>query len=340
MLVDVCLAQVTLDGSLGPQGPLAGPNYRIYAHLGKIRGSNLFHSFDQFNVPTGGSATFSGPAEIKNILSRVTGGQPSSIDGVLQSEITGANLYLLNPSGVLFGPNASLNISGSFHVSTADFLRFADGTTFSAHLGEKSTLTVAAPAAFGFLGNSPAPITIQGSALQVPDGNTLSVVGGDITLVGGPLTADGVPTLGASGGRVQLASVASPGEVGFNPLDLVPELQVNSFARLGRITLSGQALVDASGDGGGTVLIRSGHLLVDGSSIFADNVGAVDGIGVGVDLRVTADAVIMNESFITTDRFSTGRAKDLQVTAGSMHMDASGLGSSGLRVRQWGETSW
>src|SRR5688572_1917869 len=83
-------AQSTLDGRLGPLGPLAGPHARIGAELGQIRGSNLFHSFGQFNVPTGGSATFAGPATIANILSRVTGGQPSSIDGVLRSEIAGA----------------------------------------------------------------------------------------------------------------------------------------------------------------------------------------------------------------------------------------------------------
>src|SRR5206468_527688 len=114
-------------------------------------------------------------------------------------------------SGVLFGPNASLDISGSFHVSTADYLRFADGATFSAHLGEKSTFTVAPPAAFGFLGSTPAPITIQGSALQVPEGKVLSVVGGDIIIMGnGPLTDDSIPTLRAPGGRLQLVSVASP----------------------------------------------------------------------------------------------------------------------------------
>ncbi|MDQ3831464.1 MAG: filamentous hemagglutinin N-terminal domain-containing protein [Candidatus Tectomicrobia bacterium] len=85
-------AQITLDGSLGPRGPLQGPNYCIGAELGQIRGSNLFHSFDQFNVPTRGSATFAGPNTIANIVSRVTGGQPSAIDGVLRSEIAGANL--------------------------------------------------------------------------------------------------------------------------------------------------------------------------------------------------------------------------------------------------------
>jgi filamentous hemagglutinin family protein len=119
LLLALSQAQLTLNGSLGPGGPLAGPNYLIGAELGQIRGSNLFHSFGQFNVPTGGSATFAGPNSIANIVGRVTGGQQSVIDGLLRSEILGANLYLLNPSGVLFGPNASLDVSGSFHVSSA-----------------------------------------------------------------------------------------------------------------------------------------------------------------------------------------------------------------------------
>jgi filamentous hemagglutinin family protein len=152
-LLAVSHAKITLDGSLGSRGPLAGPNYRINADMGQIRGGNLFHSFSEFHVPTRGSAAFTGPATIANILSRVTGGQPSAIDGLLRSEIAGANLFLLNPSGVMFGPNAQLDVKGSFHVSTADFLRLADGEKFFAHLGQQSVLTTAAPAAFGFLGN-------------------------------------------------------------------------------------------------------------------------------------------------------------------------------------------
>jgi filamentous hemagglutinin family protein len=113
-LLGMSEAQMTLDGSLGPQRTLTGPDYRIGAELGQTRGSNLFHSFGQFNIPTGGSVTFTGPPMIANIVSRVTGGQPSAIDGALRSEITGANLFLLNPSGVLFGPNASLNVGGPF----------------------------------------------------------------------------------------------------------------------------------------------------------------------------------------------------------------------------------
>ncbi|MBI3988957.1 MAG: filamentous hemagglutinin N-terminal domain-containing protein, partial [candidate division NC10 bacterium] len=115
---------------------------------------------------------------IANILSRVTGGEPSAIDGLLRSTIPGANLFLLNPAGVLFGPNASLDVSGSFHVSTADYLRLADGGIFQATLAQGSVLTAAPPAAFGFLSGNPAGIAIQGSRLEVPHGKTLSVVGG------------------------------------------------------------------------------------------------------------------------------------------------------------------
>jgi filamentous hemagglutinin family protein len=260
----VSQAQITLDGSLGPGGPLAGPDYRIGTELGQIRGSNLFHSFGQFNVLTGGSATFTGPDTIANIVSRVTGGQPSVIDGALRSEILGANLYLFNLSGVVFGPNASLEVSGSFHVSTADYLRFADGAKFSTHLSQESVLTVASPAAFGFLGPNAAAITIQGGTLQVPDRKALSV-GGEVHMSGGVLRA--------RSGRIQLASVASPGEVVFSPLELAPALQLNGFARLGRMALSQEAtvtvsdLIEGSDAGAGTVLLRGGRLLVDNASI-------------------------------------------------------------------------
>ena len=292
-LLAVSQAQLTLDGSLGPKGPLPGPNYRIGAELGQIRGSNLFHSFDQFNVPAGGSATFTGPHTIANILSRVTGGHPSAIDGILRSEVAGANLYLLNPSGVLFGPNASLAVTGSFHVSTADYLRFTDGATFAANLGHESVLTVAPPAAFGFLGNTPAGITIQGSRLRVPAEHTLSVVGGDVTLRG-PASSN-APTLAAASGRIQLASVASPGEVVFSPLELAPDLQVDSFARLGRMALSQGAwvTVGTAGDrNAGTIAVRGGQLMLSSGSTLSATTG---GSGAGGRVVVTASTVSLME---------------------------------------------
>ncbi|MBY0431163.1 MAG: filamentous hemagglutinin N-terminal domain-containing protein, partial [Rhodospirillales bacterium] len=142
-------AQIATDGTMGKAGVLTGPNYTIGADLGRQVGGNLFHSFGQFNVNTGQSASFTGPGSVSNIIGRVTGGSPSTIDGTLRSAIQGANLFLLNPSGVLFGPNARLDVTGSFHASTADHLKFADGATFSASAPNGSTLTLANPVAFG-----------------------------------------------------------------------------------------------------------------------------------------------------------------------------------------------
>ena len=323
-VLTVSHAQISLDGSLGPRGPLTGPNYRIGADVGQIRGGNLFHSFGEFNVPTGGSATFTGPQTIANILSRVTGGQPSSIDGLLRSEIAGANLYLLNPSGVLFGPNASLDVSGSFHVSTADFLRLADGATFFANLGQESVLTVASPTAFGFLGNNPAAITIQGSSLHVAEGKAVSVVGGE-SRCGQTVMAGRDAERPARPDPARQCSLAGGG--GVQPFGAGAGSAARFFYALGRLTLSQGALVDASGNGGGTVLLRGSQLRVDRSNIFADNTGPVDGTGLGMDLQIAADAVLANGSRITVDRLGGGRAGDVRLTVGRLHVDDAVIGS-------------
>ena len=315
-LPTISQAQITLDGSLGPRGALRGPNYTISDRMGQIRGPNLFHSFGQFNLPKGESATFTGPNTITNILSRVTGGSPSSIDGTIRSQIPRANFYLLNPSGVMFGPNTSLDVSGSFHVSTADYLRLSDGATFSAHPAVPTVLSVAPPAAFGFLGPTPAPISIQGSALQVPAGQTVSVIGGDIEIVGGMLVA--------SGGRLNLASVATAGEVGMNPADPTAPLQVGRFAALGQIHLV-DAQLDVSGIRGGTVVLRGGRLMLDNTSIAADTQGDVHGARVSIHIGVTADAVVTNGSLLTADVGGAGNAGSIRIAADSLEVRQASL---------------
>jgi filamentous hemagglutinin family protein len=137
---------ITPDGTLGTAVTPDGRVFNITGGTRPDQGPNLFHSFGQFDVGTGDTAHFVGQSGIENIISRITGGSASLIDGRLQSD---ASLFLLNPSGLLFGPNATLDVNGSFHASTADVLRFADGAAFSAQLNAKSTLTVAAPLAFG-----------------------------------------------------------------------------------------------------------------------------------------------------------------------------------------------
>jgi filamentous hemagglutinin family protein len=139
-----CRAQVptsiTSDGTMGTVITQQGNVFNIAVGTRPGQGPNLFHSFGQFDVGHGHIAHFVGQAGIENIIGRITGGHASHIDGRLQSDAT---LFLLNPSGWMFGPSATLDINGSFHVSTADVLRFADGAAFSAHLkhnhGKKSS---------------------------------------------------------------------------------------------------------------------------------------------------------------------------------------------------------
>ena len=345
-------AQITLDGSLGRGGPLSGPNYDISAGMGQLRGRNLYHSFGQFNVLTGERATFTGPATVDHILSRVTGGSPSVIDGLLQSNIPGASLFFLNPSGVMFGPNAQLDVSGSFHVSTANVLRFGDGTTFSANLADTSTLTVAPPVAFGFLNTKPAGITIQGSQLVANQGATLSVTGGDIALTASQEPLVQPPFVVAPSGRVSLTSVASAGEVPVERGANAPGVSAHPPGRLGSVRITDGALVDVSGERGGTILVEASTVtLADQATLLSSTFGAGPGgdvvikagdlalsggsaiissadpgsSGTAGHVRVEArTAAIRDGAFISSFTLGDGRGGDVTVHAGTLTMEGFG----------------
>ncbi len=272
---------ITPDASLGTR---VEPNGAIHTISGgTILGPNQFHSFDRFDVGTGDTAHFTGPSSIEQIVSRVTGGSMSVIDGTLKSDISGANLYLLNPAGVLFGRNARLDVNGSFHASTADWLRLGADGAFHVSLAEQSDLSVSAPSAFGFLHDAPSGLRIDGSRLAVPTGETLSMIGGDIEIVGARRNNDSA-TLAAPSGQLYLASVASPGEVALHTAAAAPEVILAHVDRQGSITLMDDALVDVSGDSGGTVRIRSARLDVDDARIRADTEGR--GSGGLIDVQV------------------------------------------------------
>ena len=318
-------AQITLDGSLGPAQTLAGPNYTIDSTVGSIRGSNLFHSFGVFNVRTGESATFtnSTPTPLSNVMARVTGGQPSLVDGLLRSTIPGANLYLFNPSGVAFGASATLDVPGAFHVSTADYLRLADSGIFWANPQQASVLTAAPVAAFGFLAPSPAAVSFDRSTMGVQQGKTFSIIAGDVSLDGA--------TLSAPGGRMQIASVASAGEVIPALPGESPGLQVDSFSRLGQIQLSqGANATVSSAAGAGTVVIRGGTLVVDSfASINANSSGNGHGAELGIDLRVSGEAVFTDGAQMLAFSSAAGRAGRIEVSAERLEVANGAFVSSG-----------
>lgn len=321
-LAGAVYAQVSLDGTLGPAGALPGPDYQIGADLGRQVGGNLFHSFDQFSIHTGESATFSGPNSVTNIIGRVTGGNESFIDGALRSTIPGANLYLLNPAGVLFGEHARLDVPGSVHVSTADYLRLSDGGRFDVRTPANSVLTVAPVAAFGFLGGTPGRITVEGAFLQVPDGQTLSLIGGDITLTNA--------TLYAPAGRINVAAVASAGEV--IPTDTGLTLQ--GFDALGTFTLNhttaerlkvdrGGSLgeepladLDTSGAGGGAIFIRGGQWFSRGGWVLSSTYGKQNGRG--MDVAFAGEVRFENGTFVGTTTASSGAAGSILFDIGRL----------------------
>jgi filamentous hemagglutinin family protein len=305
---------ITVDGRLSPAQTLTGPNYAIGANLGKQVGSNLFQSFGRFGLTTGESATFSGgQAPISNVIGRVTGGSESSIDGKIQSTIAGANLYLINPSGVVFGPNATVSVSGSFHVSTADYLKMSDGAKFQATNPDGSTMTMAPPAAFGFLTASRAKISVNGS--------TLGPVPGTLGLVGGPVSITAGATLKAPSGTIHVTSVAGAGEVPVDPRNTAA-LTVTSF---GPVSISGGSTLDVSNrpsGSGGSVLVHAGALTIDASTINADNYGSTGG---GGTVMVSAGSVsILDAGMIWVNGRGSGNAGSTVVTAGSLSISSGG----------------
>jgi filamentous hemagglutinin family protein len=291
-------AQIVLDGTLGTKGALDGPNYEIGADLGEQHGGNLFHSFETFNVHQGESATFSGPPVVENIIGRVTGGSESMIDGQLRSTIADANLYLINPLGVVFGANAEVDVTGSFAVSTADYLALSDGGRFDAMDPGSSSLSMAPPSAFGFVSRNPSPITVNRSHLTVEPERTLAVASGGIDIQGGKLTAPG--------GRVELTSVAGPGEVP------TAGASVASAAANGSLTMAAGTQIDVSGDGAGSVVIRGGRFELSDTRITAMTTGAKDGgvIDVAVDEFTARDGTL-----VRTETVGSGRGAAVKVTA-------------------------
>lgn len=332
-------AQIVRDGSVGPpcvaaSCALTGPTFAIGSELGQLSvgGSNLFHSFSRFNIRTGQSATFSGPASVDSIISRVTGTQQSFIDGLLRSTISGADFYLINPRGVVFGPNATLDVGGSFHVSTADYLRFADRGQFFANLSSNSALSAAPPAAFGFVSSTPAGIEIRGSALRVPEQQALSIVGGDI-LIAPSEGGLALPSLTAPGGRIQIASVRSQGNVVPAPLGSPARLGVSSFGVLGRIDISATT-VDVSEvvpTGAGTVMIRGGQLFIGASSITSNVSGDVSGDRLGIDLRSSGEMALTGGTSLTSQTsLGAARGGDINLAAENLRIDGSSVANTAL----------
>jgi filamentous hemagglutinin family protein len=301
-------------------------NGTVYDITGGTRpgsGPNLFHSFGEFGVPTNNVANFLNETALptSNILGRVTGGNPSNIFGTIQTTGFGnANLFLMNPAGIVFGPTASLNVGGSVSFTTADYLRLADGAKFNALPGPLDASISSAPvAAFGFLGPNPGAIAVQGGQLAVLEEHGISLVGGNIDITAGTLD-NGLTQparLSAPGGQINLVSVNSPGEVvtGHAAAQLT-DPTLNGFMSLGNISLSQGASIETSADAAGRIVIRSGQLTMDDATLKAISMNGLNSPGdtanVPPTISITAqDVSLTNGVLITADTHGSAPAGDI-----------------------------
>ncbi len=308
-------AQIATDGTIGPASTLSGPDFAIGADLGSIHGANLFHSFSQFNINTGESATFSGPASINNVLSRVTGGNASTIDGPLRSTIDGANVYLLNPAGVVMGPNAQIDVGGAFAVSTADHIRLGNNGRFDAANPAASLLNAEAVEAFGFVRDDPASVSINGSVITADPGR-------DITFVAGDITVDGA-SLASEGGDVSLIGIASSGEVTVDSSGGNGSPDVQAFSSFGNVEIRNNTAITTDGDGGGRFFVRGADVAITDSDVSARTLGVADGRGVNV---AAAGQFRLVRSRIDTSTEHEGAAGDIGIIAASMVLDVRDAG--------------
>jgi filamentous hemagglutinin family protein len=324
--VNYANAQITPDGTLPNNSNirLEGNTFNITG--GTQAGSNLFHSFQQFSIPTGNTAFFNNAVDIGNIVSRVTGGSISNIDGLIRANGT-ANVFLINPSGIVFGQNASLNIGGSFLASTASSLKFADNFDFSASAPQTTPLlTISVPIGLQF-GANPGSIRMASVAnnssstsvgLQVNPGRTLALVGGDVRLDGGLLQA--------ANGQVELAGVSGSGTVNLQVNNNNLSLSFPVDIPRADVSLSNAAKVDVTDNGAGSVGITARSIDISGGSKISAGIkkeAEISSVPGNITLNATGVVTIEQLSRITNidAEGTTANAGNISIQAGEILVD-------------------
>lgn len=334
---------IRVDGSTGvPPQTLNGPDYQITQSLGRLAGSNLFHSFDFFSLNPQESARFTLQSPgIAHVISRVTGGMPSLLAGTIRLQAVDGNpaLYFINPAGVLLGAGVQLDVPGGFHLSTAAQLRMADGSRWESSGG--NSFSAAAPEAFGFLGGAAAPVyLLPGTVLSGAPGQTLQLVAADLQLDDARLVSSGGLRLAAVGDQAvdlplqgvlpatlngdislrngALAGVVVAGAAAGRPLELAAgSLQLESGSGLVSQTLQG-----SSGTAPALHLQLSGNLTMTGDS-YVESVSTTGAAGGPVQLQAAA-AFLSEKAYFWSRNLGEGPGGALQFQLGAGLLMSSG----------------
>ncbi len=328
------IAQITPDETLGNERSRVTPNVTVRGGNGDridggaTRGGNLFHSFSEFNVNTGQRVYFANPDGIQNILTRITGNDVSDILGTLGVDGT-ANLFLLNPNGIIFGQNSRLDIRGSFVGTTASGARFGDQGQFTATDPGAPALLTISPSALFFnpstngsiinrsqtvVGTTPTGVSLLG--LEVPTGQSLVLAGGNVRLEGGGINAPG--------GQVELAGVTA-GQVDLLPLENGFRLQILEDVTRSDVRLD-NATVNVAADTGGAISIQARNIDIAGDSFLRGGIEANSGSSTSQagDIRLTATEAVQieGEGLISgaVRNNAQGTGSNVIIQAGSLAM--------------------
>ena len=326
----VSAQQITSDETTGTTVTSDGNNFTI--QNGTRNDGNLFHSFQDFSVPSGGSAFFNNGNDISNILSRVTGGNISNIDGLIRANGS-ANLFLINPAGIIFGEGASLAIGGSFYGSTADSILFGDGEFSAVNNLDAPILTINAPIGLNFRDN-PSDIVTNGSenAIDIADFSLLAVAEDQsINLIGGNINLNNT-TLFAPGGNIGLGGLEAAGTVTLNENGGLsfPE----NIAR-GNISLdNSQVITNLSNDGeGGSINLNANNIELLNASFLQTGIdadlGFVDAQAGDINIDATG-AIDISGGSIFNQVFagSIGDAGNISIKANSLAFSQVQLSST------------
>ncbi len=297
---------------------------------GLQRGSNLFHSFSQFNVDRGARVMFLDPG-VRNILTRITGNQPSNILGTLGVSGGNANLFLINPNGIIFGPDAKLDVRGSFVGTTANAIQFGNQGFFRASVSEIPLLTVNPSALFyqnsnGVIqNNSIASAGVDSTnlpvfGLRVPDGQNLLLVGGQVNLDQGRLNA--------FGGRVELGGLAESGVIGLD-FDGNFRLSFPENTALADVLLSNGTRVDVTANGGGSITVNARNISISGNQtrLFSGiRQGIAGGEAGDITLNATGGLTLTDGSRILNRVLpgAEGNSGNIDIKAGALSLSNGG----------------
>ena len=320
----VATAQIVPDDSLGressvvvPDNIKGIPSERLEG--GAIRGGNLFHSFGEFNVGEGQGAYFANPALIENIFTRVTGTNVSNLLGTL-GVLGNANLFLINPNGVIFGPNASLDLQGSFVVSSAESFVFNNFEFSASNPQAPPLLTINIPLGLRFQEN-PGPISARATTeLKVGPGQTLGMLGGEVRLDGTVIESPGT--------QVELGSLAVPGVVELNEdLSFIfPE-----GAARGDIFLGNEGVINVRSGGGGSITIKAQNVdFVGGSKLLAgisEGLGSPEAQGGDIEINAIGRINLADNSLIDNEveENAVGKSGNVKIKTGSLSVNNASI---------------